>query len=95
MNGPFVTRIAAAAHAAWWTLLIALIWYTLGYLFWLVILHYRPDWVMLLWGGGDLTWSEMQRMALWMFGAFKVVFAVILFAAIWLSLWSRALKRAA
>jgi hypothetical protein len=94
MSDELVRKVRAAAGAAWCTVLIGALWLTVGYFLWLAILTCRPEWVRTLWGGGDLTWDDMQIITLWFFGVFKVILFVILFAAIWLSLWHRRLQKA-
>jgi len=94
MSDELVKKVRAAAGAAWYTLLIGVLWLTAAYFLWLAILTRRPEWLHTLWGGGNLTWDEMQISTLWFFGVFKVILFVMLFAAIWLSLWHRRLQKA-
>ena len=93
MNGELAKKVRAAAGAAWGTVIIGAVWMTLAYGLWLVILHYKPGLILTLWGSGDLTWPEVQRITLWFFGAFKLEIFAVLLAAIWLSLWHRRLAR--
>ena len=94
MSDELAKKVRAAAGAAWWIVLIGAIWLTVGYFLWLAILTCRPEWIRTLWGGGNLTWDDMQIITLWFFGVFKVILFLILFAAIWLSLWHRRLRKA-
>lgn len=95
MNDSLAKHVRAAAVAGWWTILIAAVWLTLAWVLWLIILATKPDWLLTLWGGGEhLTWATVQTMVLWFFGAFKCVMFVGLWLTIWLSFWSRGLKRA-
>ena len=94
MNDTFATRLRAAAAAGWWTVLIGAIWMTLGWLWMLLLFAIKPDWLLTLWGGGELTWSTMHTLALWFFGGFKLILTVALLLVIWLTIWSRRLKRA-
>lgn len=95
MNEPLVKRVRDAAWATWMVLAILAVWMTVAYFFWLAVLHYRMEWVRFLWGGRDLTWSEMQWITLWFFGGFKLGLFAVLAAAIWLTLFARRLRRAA
>jgi len=94
MNLSLAKRVGSAAAAAWWMILIAVIWMTVGWLATMGILWAQPDWVLRIWGGGALTWEQMHRIILNVFAVFKVVLLVLLLGTIWLTLWSRMLKRA-
>ena len=94
MNDSLAQRVRAAAVAGWWTILIAVIWLTAAWLAFLAILAARPDWLLVLWGGGKLTWPTVQNITLWFFGAFKLVIFAGVLLTIWLTLWSGRLKRA-
>jgi hypothetical protein len=95
MNGNLRSSVGAAARAAWWVVLVGVAWVCLGYRVWLWMMSARPDWVLVLCGGGDLGWEDVQRISLMGFGAFKIVLFATVLAAVWLSLWSQGLKRAA
>ena len=94
MDGDLSKKVGAAARAAWWTVLIGAVWMSLGYRVWLWMMSARPGWVLVLWGGGDLAWGDVQRISLWFFGVFKIFLFAVLLSAIWLSLWGRGLRRA-
>jgi hypothetical protein len=94
-SAEFARRVGSAAVAGWWTILIAALWLTAVWLAWLGLLAAEPGWVLKLWGGHDLTWADAQRMVLWFMAVFKIILWVALMVMIWLSLWSRRLKRAA
>lgn len=94
MNDSFTLRVRAAAIAGWWTVLIAigfLILILLGYE-WLICS--RPAWVLRLWGP-DITWVDAQHIGLWVIIAFRFTVWLILLATIWLTLWSRRLRKTA
>ncbi len=93
MNDEFAKRVRSAAIAGWWTLLAAAIWMTAGWLAYLVILNTQPQWMLTLWGGGQLTWSKVQEIGFVMFALFKVILFVALLIVIWLSIWQCKLKR--
>jgi len=94
MSEPLEKRIRAAAGATWMLLLILVIWMTVTYVLWLGLVYTRMEWVRTLWGG-DVTWSEMQWVTLWFFGAFKLGLFAVLAVAIWLTLFARRLRKAA
>jgi len=88
-------RLGAAVRAAWHTVLIWALWLTAAWLIWLGIIHAKPGWILALWGGGDgLTWTGVQTVTIWFFGAFKVLLLVAVMITIWLTLYARRLKRA-
>jgi hypothetical protein len=92
-NRQMADRVGAAGRAAWVTLLIGAIWMTVAYLLWLAVMHAQPAWLIALWGGGELTWSDVQEITLWFFGGVKLMLFAVLFGGIWLSLWGRRLRR--
>ena len=94
MNETLAKRVRSAAVAGWWTILIAAVWMTAGWLFFLAILHYQPKWLLTLWGGGDLKWTDVQMIVLYFFSVFKLMLFAVVIVVIGLSLWSRGLKRA-
>jgi len=87
-------RLGAAVRAAWCTIIIWAIWLTIAWFVWLGMMHAQPGWILALWGGGDLTWADVQRVTIWFFGAFKALMLVAVMASIWLTLYARRLKRA-
>ena len=93
MQDTLAGRVGAAARAAWWTILIAALWLTAIWLAWLPLLHYRPDWILTLWGGQDLSWDKVRWLMLNFVAIFKLILWVALLLAIWLSLWSRRLGK--
>ena len=93
MDDSFTKRLRSAAAAGWWTVVVGAICLTASWLIWLALLHTRPAWLLTLWGGGELTWPQVQTLMLWFFGAFKLILFVAVLLAIWLTLWARALKR--
>jgi hypothetical protein len=94
MDDQFTQRVRAAAAAGWWTVLIGVIWLTVTWFAFLAIMSYRPEWMLSLWGGKDISWPMMQQISLWLFGVFKLVWFVFLLITLWLTLWSRQLRRA-
>lgn len=94
MNDTFERRLGAAEWAAWWAVAV---WWILLTLFWcvsMVVVHFRPPWVMGMLGDG-ITWAEYQSLRLWFTGAFKALGCVAALVALFLTLWRRGLKRLA
>ncbi len=92
MTGTFTQRVRAAASAGWWTILIAVIWMTLAWLAYLVLQHSRPDWLLVLWGGGT-TWDQVHWLMLIFTAVFKLILFTMLMVTIWLTIWGRKLKK--
>ena len=93
MNETLQKRVRSAAVAGWWTILIAAAWMTLAWLAFLVILNTEPGWLLKLWGGGDLDWPDVQMIVLYFFSVFKLMLFAVVIVVIWLTLWSRRLRR--
>ena len=93
MNETLQKRVRSAAVAGWWTILIAAVWMTVGWVGFLVILNTEPGWLLKLWGGGDLDWAGVQRIVLLFFSIFKLMLFAFIIVVLWLTLWSRRLKR--
>ncbi|MBN1943173.1 MAG: hypothetical protein JW849_07750 [Phycisphaerae bacterium] len=91
-NEQLVKRVRAAVRAAWYTVIIAAIWMTVAWLFALWLLSSQPDWLITLWGG-MVTWKEIHTTMIWFFGAFKLILFVIVMTTIWLTFWSRQLRK--
>lgn len=86
-------RVRSAAGAGWWTVLIVAIWMTIAWFVWLAILNAKPEWLLWLWGGGDLGWSAVRNIVLWFFVVFKLMLFTVVIVVIWLTLWASRLKR--
>jgi len=95
MSDAFEQRLAAAVGAGWRTILIAVLWMVVAWLGFLGLMHWRPAWLLTLWGGAGLTWPEVRNVVTWFFGAFKIVLWCFAIVMIFLTLWRRALRRAA
>ena len=79
--------IQAAAVAGWWTVLIGVIWMTVGWLIWRQILSSKPEWVRKFWGV-DMDWSEIQSITIKFIAVWKLILFVCVLACIWLTLWA-------
>jgi len=95
MNGTISLskRVGSAAIAGWWTVLIVATWMTVAWFVWLAILNAKPDWLLRLWGGGDLDFSTIRTIVLCFFTAFKLLLFVLVIMTIWLTFWANRLKR--
>lgn len=93
MYDVFVKRLRAFVRAAWWTLLLWLVLLTGFWLIWLAMLHNRPEWVRLLWGGAGMDWPQMHRIVTWSFGASKLAMLIFAMLTVCLTLWLRRLRR--
>ncbi len=96
MNGTLQKRVRSAAVAGWWAILIAAAWMTVGWLAFLVILNTEPGWLLRLWGYPDtdsLHWQQVRTIVLQFFAVFKLMLFAFVIVVIWLTLWSRRLKR--
>ena len=92
MVDEFAQRIRSAAISAWWTVLIAVIFVTLQWVAYLSFLSSKPDWLLTLWGP-DMTWATVQSIWINMIALMKAFIWVMMLLAVWLSLWSRRLRR--
>lgn len=95
MDDSVYKRVRALAIAGWWTALITTIWLTAVWFTSLALMNAEPAWVMSLWGGGDLTWSEVRRLILVFFGVMKLMLWAWVMGTICVTIWARRLKRIA
>ena len=89
----FLSRVQAAAAAAWWTLLIAWAVLMVQWLLYLLLMQARPAWVVGLWGPGE-TWETIRPVWFNALLLFKLGLVPVALAAIWLTLWARQLRKA-
>jgi len=91
-NDAFQVRVRGAAVAGWWVVLIAYIILIVQWLVYLVIVPAQPAWFLSLWGA-DFTWSQVQT--IWLNAMITIKLGVFAGAslALWLTLWSRQLRR--
>ena len=92
MDEMFIKKVRAAAVAGWWTALIAYCVLLIQWVAYLLIMNRQPAGMACLWGTG-MTWQEMQSLWLWAMAIYKLCIAMMIFAALWLTLWARQLKR--
>jgi hypothetical protein len=96
MEDALAKHVRAAAGAMWCTVVLGIIWLTVGWVFWLVIMHCQPGWIAWLWGGAGpegLSWKTYQLIGMTFFGVFKLILFAAVLTALWLTLWARKLAR--
>jgi hypothetical protein len=92
MDQLFTRKVRTAAVAAWWTVLVAYVILLVQWMAYLAITSGPPEWMLALWGAG-VTWPEIRTIWLWGMVAFKFIVGMMLFAALWLTLWARQLAK--
>ena len=92
MTRTFTQRVRSAAHAGWWTIVIAAVWLTLAWFAYLAMQHYRPEWIRTLWGSGT-TWEQIHWIMLIFTAVFKIILFTLVMVAIWLTIWGRKLDK--
>jgi len=91
MTRTFTQRVQTAAGAGWWTIIIAAVWMTLAWFAYLGLQHYRPGWMLALWGG-HTTWDQIHWIMLIFMGVFKLIPFTLVNMTIWLTIWGRKLS---
>ena len=86
------SRLQCAVVAGRWTLLIALGFFLLQWVMYLVVMSAQPSWVLTFWGPGA-DWQEVRTLWFWFLAGYKVVFAVVAFVLLWLTLYLRQLRK--
>ena len=87
----FQSRIHAAAIAAWWTLLLAGVFFLLQWLLYLGITSSQPAWVVSFWGPGA-TWESIRTLWFDALIVLKLSLWPLVLIAMWLTLWARRLR---
>lgn len=92
MNESFEEKLRAAAKAGWWTLLIGVVFLAVQSILYLVLTSSRPSWLLVFWGKG-MSWDTVQ--IVWFGGtaAFKFCLWVLALVVIWLTLWSKQVRK--
>ena len=93
MSDALAQRVRAAAAAGWKTVILFWALMAAGWIGVLVILHYRPGFVLTLIGGGKMDWDRLQTLYLEYFAVFKMILLVLLIAVVWLGFWGRKLRK--
>ncbi len=91
MDDAFQVRVHAAARAAWWTLLIASVFFALQWVLYLGVMATRPAWVVSFWGPGA-TWESIGTLWFQALVFVKLTLWLLVLAALWLTLWARQLR---
>jgi hypothetical protein len=94
MDDTFLNRVHDAAVAAWWTLLIASVFFAFQWITYLAVMAARPAWVASLWGPGA-TWESIGTVWFQALAFLKVTLWLLVLAALWLTLWARGLRKRA
>ena len=92
MHDTFEKRVAAAAVAGWWVVLIEVGVTVLQWLVYLAVIHTKPDWVLSMWGP-HFDWDFVQMVWFWGIATMKLIFWLTALVALWLTLWARRLRR--
>jgi hypothetical protein len=92
MNDAFQIRVRAAAVAGWWTLLIAVVFLAATWGIFLGLMSSRPPWLQSLTGPG-VSWEYIQNITYWFVGALKLCLWLMFLGVVWLTLWSRQLRK--
>ncbi len=92
MNDLFTKRLKAATLAGWWVFLLAWVLVLLQWLIYLPMMKAKPGWFLAVWGEGA-TWPQIQDIWLRTIIDFKLLVWMLALLLVWLSLWSRQLKK--
>jgi hypothetical protein len=92
MDEIFTKKVRSVAMAGWWTVLIAYCILLIQWVVYWLIMNRQPEGMLCLWGKG-VTWAEIRTIWLWAMVAYKLVFGMLLFVVIWLTLWARQLAK--
>jgi len=92
MDNAFEARVRAAAVAAWWTLLIAVVFLMVQWAVYLQVTSAKPEWAASFWGAGA-TWEGIRTA--WFYGLYfvKLTLWPLVLVACWLTLWARQLRK--
>jgi hypothetical protein len=92
MDEMFTKKVRTAAVAGWWTLLIAYCLLLASWFDYLLIMRSQPEGLLCFFGKGA-TWAEIRTIWLWGMLAAKIVFVMMLFIIIWLTIWAKKLAK--
>jgi hypothetical protein len=92
MNDSFEIRLRASVRAGWWTLLIGVVFLAIQWIAYLLMTSARPSWPMIFWGKG-MSWETVQMVWFWGAAAFKYFLWILALMVIWLTLWSKQVKK--
>jgi hypothetical protein len=92
MNDGFAKRVRAAASALWWTVLVAIAFIVLQWIFYLAVMHTQPSWFLAMWGP-DFDWVFVQMVWFWAIAILKFLVWLMVLVALWLTFWATLLER--
>ncbi len=92
MKDTFETRIRSAAIAGWWSLLIAALFLSLVWVWYLYLATAQPAWMLQLLGPG-VTWPMLRYIVFLGVSVLKMFLWVAAFVLTWLSLWAHQLGK--
>jgi hypothetical protein len=92
MEDIFEKRVGSAAIAAWWTILVGVIFLVLQWIAYLIVMSTHSALLLALWGP-DANWPFVQTVWFWGMAAFKLFLGILALMALWLSLWARRLRK--
>lgn len=78
--------------AGWWTVLIAVVFLTVQWIVYLMVISRQPEWVICFWGPG-ITWDDIQSIWLWAIVAAKIGLWFLILVIVWLTVWVRLLAK--
>jgi hypothetical protein len=90
MSDTFQSRVHAAAVAAWWTFLIASVFFLFQWVVYLGVLATQPRWVVSFWGPGA-TWESIGPVWFQALVFLKLTLWPLVVAAVWLTVWAKRL----
>ena len=94
MDDTFHIRVHAAAVAAWWTLLIASVFFAFQWITYLGAMATQPVWAVSFWGPGA-TWESIRTVWFQALAFLKLMLWLLVLAALWLTLWAKQLRKRA
>lgn len=92
MYDPFEKKVGTAAVAGWSVILIGYALLTLTWAVYVVLVSARPAWMLSMWGQ-QVSWDFLQTVSLWFLGVFKLLLWFLVLLVLWLTLWSRQLRK--
>ncbi len=94
MDDAFRNKVHAASVAAWWTFLIAAVFFVVQWLAYLGVMATQPAWVVGFWGPGA-TWESIRIGWFQALVLLKLSLWPLALGALWLTLWARQLRKRA
>jgi hypothetical protein len=92
MEDIFEKRVRTAAIAAWWTILVGVFFLILQWILYLIFMSSHPAWLLWLWGP-DTGWPFIQTVWFWATALFKAFLGMLTVIALWLTFWSKKLRK--